>query len=578
MSHSRHTKPWAAGEAERKGFATINSFFKKPALTPPVPAVGRPPKKRRLPVAGAGLCAASPTGTAPVQPPTGGQAATAPQQRANVGPPLGAAPAATQTPEGPTAKGRGGDNEPATKTVKAQRVNYGVGQSLSLLRTSVQTWDRKLAEDPESLGPPCKRMERYSLEVGIPFSTFKKYACADLSKRRKLGTQVGRPQAILDNTGEFVVDVMRRKDRANEGMTRTDAIDMLQDLQPEKTRTTLARSFDRNVRPKNKDKLTGCIKAQASTKKRSAITVEQQYRWHKVCGSARGPVCPHCSLNTLACFGLPPSHTRIPHAQMIDYGLEFLQESNVGLTPDGKTYDEVSEHFMSGGDETGLEAANGNVTIIGDKAKQKHELQTADSRVRTTIYRTGNSAGNTGPAAFLPPGALLRCACPSRPLPPPAPCNRMNRTEPNGYGAAPPPPPPPPPPPLPRTPLLSCIAGANRRFGYHEQFLEKFGAPKGSCFAMTEQGYMTEKAWIEITPKMVSGLRNMPIVRDMPHWWMIHVVDGFGPHTTSLEAMRVYADAKILLIKEEGDSSHVNQAYDRAPSPPPTHPETAARE
>jgi hypothetical protein len=27
--------------------------------------------------------------------------------------------------------------------------------------------------------------------------------------------------------------------------------------------------------------------------------------------------------------------------------------------------------------------------------------------------------------------------------------------------------------------------------------------------------------------------------------------------------MNIYADARIILLKEEGDSSHVNQAYDQ---------------
>ena len=101
--------------------------------------------------------------------------------------------------------------------------------------------------------------------------------------------------------------------------------------------------------------------------------------------------------------------------------------------------------------------------------------------------------------------------------------------------------------------------------GYSDALLEKFGSPKGSTFAMTPNGYMNEEAWVEITPKIVSGIRNCTYVRDMPHWYCLKIVDGYGPHTTSLEAMRQYSDAKIILMKEEGDSSHVNQSYDREP-------------
>ena len=68
---------------------------------------------------------------------------------------------------------------------------------------------------------------------------------------------------------------------------------------------------------------------------------------------------------------------------------------------------------------------------------------------------------------------------------------------------------------------------------------------------------------MELAPKMASGIREMPVIRDCPHWWVVKIIDGFGPHTSSLEAMEIYADARILLLKEEGDTSHVNQAYDQ---------------
>ena len=44
---------------------------------------------------------------------------------------------------------------------------------------------------------------------------------------------------------------------------------------------------------------------------------------------------------------------------------------------------------------------------------------------------------------------------------------------------------------------------------------------------------------------------------------MLKIIDGFGPHTSSPEAMQIYRDHKILLVKEEGDTSHVCQAYDQ---------------
>ena len=37
-------------------------------------------------------------------------------------------------------------------------------------------------------------------------------------------------------------------------------------------------------------------------------------------------------------------------------------------------------------------------------------------------------------------------------------------------------------------------------------------------------------------------------------------------NTTSLAALKQYSAANIVLLKEEGDSSHVNQSYDREPA------------
>ena len=194
--------------------------------------------------------------------------------------------------------------------------------------------------------------------------------------------------------------------------------------------------------------------------------------------------------------------------QKFDRALEYLRTKNVGCTPDGKTIGEVMPHFVWGGDETGFLASAGDVKIIGDKHKAKHELPTGTSRTSITLYRTGSAAGTTGPTAFLPPGK-------------------------------------------------------HQKAGYDDAFLIRNGAPEGSTFAMTKSGYMTEEAWLAITEKMCAGIRAAPVVRDMPDWWVIKVIDGFGPHTSNLKSMELYAASKILLLKEEGDASHVNQAYDQ---------------
>lgn len=44
---------------------------------------------------------------------------------------------------------------------------------------------------------------------------------------------------------------------------------------------------------------------------------------------------------------------------------------------------------------------------------------------------------------------------------------------------------------------------------------------------------------------------------------MLEILDGFGAHLNNLHANRVRYEAKILSLKEEGDSSSINQAYDK---------------
>ena len=75
---------------------------------------------------------------------------------------------------------------------------------------------------------------------------------------------------------------------------------------------------------------------------------------------------------------------------------------------------------------------------------------------------------------------------------------------------------------------------------------------------------MTEQVWETTTPSVIKGLRSaLYIVNANPQWWVLEVFDEFGPHTSSLSSMKIRFDNNILSLKEEGGSSHVNQAYDK---------------
>ena len=124
-------------------------------------------------------------------------------------------------------------------------------------------------------------VERFARLTEIPYHTLRAYICPNKGKRRVLGKAAGRTSAIDNESNQFVVDVVRRKDRANEGMNRREIGDLLQDLAPHLSAKQAVRKVD-SIRQLHKSELTGIVSAQASTTKRTAITVEQQYRWHMV--------------------------------------------------------------------------------------------------------------------------------------------------------------------------------------------------------------------------------------------------------------------------------------------------------
>jgi hypothetical protein len=75
---------------------------------------------------------------------------------------------------------------------------------------------------------------------------------------------------------------------------------------------------------------------------------------------------------------------------------------------------------------------------------------------------------------------------------------------------------------------------------------------------------MTVDAWEIMTPNIILGLRSInKYVADNPHWWVLEIFDDFGAHLLSHKANEERFDAKILSRKEEEDTSHVCQAYDK---------------
>ena len=59
----------------------------------------------------------------------------------------------------------------------------------------------------------------------------------------------------------------------------------------------------------------------------------------------------------------------------------------------------------------------------------------------------------------------------------------------------------------------------------------------------------------------------MPHIRDHPNWWAFLAVDVWGAHATSLRTLQKARDLKVMIAKEEGDSSQVNHTnMERCPN------------
>ena len=149
----------------------------------------------------------------------------------------------------------------------------------------------------------------------------------------------------------------------------------------------------------------------------------------------------------------------------------------------------------------------GFTKVVASKAVKKHQMNKDDNRGTITIARCGLASGADGPRFFLVKGEKVEM----------------------------------------RT--------------FQGNFAKKHKAPPGSKVIATPNAYMTNKVWNEMAPAFAKGLRAMPVVREYPDLWMTITLDGYGSHLEG-DALKVFADHKILIVKEEGDTSQVCQAYD----------------
>jgi hypothetical protein len=170
----------------------------------------------------------------------------------------------------------------------------------------------------------------------------------------------------------------------------------------------------------------------------------------------------------------------------------------------------LQPHFQLNLDEMSVLGCNGNLHIVGSAEVKKHEKTTQDNRDSVTIVRIGSASDETGPWIFLLKGK-----------------KELKKNHP--------------------------VRNLERNFP---------GVPAGSKVVMTPNAYMTDEAWIKLTPFIANGNHNMAMIKDHPDWMVCMTLNRFGSHLVS-EALQPFTDAKIEVVKEEGDTLQMNQAYNQ---------------
>jgi hypothetical protein len=152
-----------------------------------------------------------------------------------------------------------------------------------------------------------------------------------------------------------------------------------------------------------------------------------------------------------------------------------------------------------------------DVKIIASLSKKKVEKITDDCRASITSVRCGMASGEEGPYIFLAKGQKIE-----------------------------------------RQSLTGDISERS-----------VVPLPVGSRVIMSPNAYMTDEVYLTLFPFLCKGIRQMPVIKEHPTWWVVLSLDGFGSHVNVHKAQEIFSQHKILVIKEEGDTSHVNQAYDQ---------------
>ena len=94
--------------------------------------------------------------------------------------------------------------------------------------------------------------------------------------------------------------------------------------------------------------------------------------------------------------------------------------------------------------------------------------------------------------------------------------------------------------------------------------IDRKGHPPGSTVIILPSAYMNDVAWIQLVPIICKGICAMPVISYRIYWLVMMSLDGNSSHINVHESLKVVAEYKIVIVKEEDYTSQGNQAYDQA--------------
>ena len=113
-------------------------------------------------------------------------------------------------------------------------------------------------------------------------------------------------------------------------------------------------------------------------------------------------------------------------------------------------------------------------------------------------------------------------------------------------------------------PEYYLMKGERCKSGFTDEWLVEQGAPNGSRIFMTPRGGMNGDIWIKCVKRLAPAMRKMSPYLDGTEKNTILFLDGFDCHSMSIEALKIFREYRIFVIKMPSHSSGNLQALDVA--------------